>query len=131
MVAVLVISEGKTAVEMLRGVKKVLGKRVLKGMEAICLKSSFTKRTLQSKLNKIINKHLENDGVLILTDIYGSTQSNVCCSLLEKGQIELLSGYNMPMLIKAATLNQKSSLKELAKHLTDTGKKYIKHYKEQ
>ncbi len=65
-------------------------------------------------------------GFLILSELYGSTQTNVCLSLRHKGEVEILCGYNLPMLIKAASLNRLTTLPELVKLLTSGGRKHIR-----
>lgn len=129
MVGVIIISESKAAVEQLRTVKRVLGKRTLPHIEPVVIKSDFSARTLKSKINTAINKVKSPDGVLILTELYGTTQCNVCLDFIHTDQVELISGYNLPMLIKAATKHESSTLKKLAKEVKAAGEKYIKWVK--
>lgn len=110
---------------MLSTVERALGRGMVKGIVPVVIRSDFTKRSLTEKVNRAIRKIAAKDGVIILTELYGSTQCNICRDLLIKGEVEMVSGYNMPMLIKAATLNQEKSLAELVKILCQTAKKYI------
>ncbi|MBW1892432.1 MAG: PTS sugar transporter subunit IIA [Deltaproteobacteria bacterium] len=72
-----------------------------------------------------IEKVNQNRGVLILTDMFGGTPSNLSYSFLEEGRIEVLTGINLPILIKALNIRDKKSLADTAKELEDYGKKSI------
>ena len=65
------------------------------------------------------------EGVLILTDMFGGTPSNLSYSFLEEGRIEVLSGVNLPILIQAVSMRNKMKLDELAANLESFGKKSI------
>lgn len=128
MVGVIVISESKSAPELLKTVQRVLGQKRLPGIESLVIKSSHEQRTLQTKLNKAIKKIGADKGILILNELYGSTQCNICKDFISANSIELVTGYNLPMLIRVATNNQKASLRDLAKMAVDAGQKYIKRF---
>lgn len=130
MVGIIVISESKASTEMLETVAKAIGRKSFRGFIPLVIKSDFAKRTLEDKINQAIKRLGAKEGVAILTELYGSTQSNVCMEFLERGEVELVCGYNLPMLMKAATLNQKSTLAELVSALCETGKKYIRSFKQ-
>ena len=66
-----------------------------------------------------------NEGVIILTDMFGGTPSNLSYSFLEEGKVEVLSGVNLPILIKAVTCRKDLKLTELASTLESYGKKSI------
>lgn len=129
MVGVVIVSENRASVEMLKTVRRIVGKRNLKGLRAIVIKSGSNKTSLVSKLSKAIKKLGPVDSVLLMSELYGSTQSNVCRHMLHREKVELICGYNLPMLIKTATLNQKAQhLHELVGKIGDAGKKYIKNF---
>jgi len=67
----------------------------------------------------------EGDGVLILTDMFGGTPSNLSYSFLEEGRVEVISGVNLPILIRALGTRSESSLSELAANIEVFGKKSI------
>jgi PTS system mannose-specific IIA component len=79
------------------------------------------------KVSKAIKKVNEGDGVLVLTDMFGGTPSNLSLSFLEGGKVEVLTGVNLPMLIRLITLrdSDKKELMELARELKAYGKKNI------
>ncbi|MBW1890913.1 MAG: PTS fructose transporter subunit IIA [Deltaproteobacteria bacterium] len=80
---------------------------------------------LRSDIAKTIKKVKQKEGVLILTDMFGGTPSNLSYSFLEEGKVEVISGVNLPVLIKAVSAREKMALTELATHLEAYGKKSI------
>jgi PTS system mannose-specific IIA component len=80
---------------------------------------------LRGKIAAGIKKVRSEDGVLILTDMFGGTPSNLSYSFLEEGHIEVISGVNLPILIQAANTRDKMKLDELAVKLEEFGKKSI------
>lgn len=80
---------------------------------------------LRSDIAKAIKKVKQEEGVLILTDMFGGTPSNLSYSFLEEGKVEVISGVNLPILIKAVGSREKMALTDLAVHLETYGKKSI------
>jgi PTS system mannose-specific IIA component len=81
--------------------------------------------TLRKKIADAIQLVDRKKGILILTDMFGGSPSNLSYSFLEEGRIEVISGVNLPILIKAVSAREKMSLNELAKHLEIVGKNSI------
>ena len=81
--------------------------------------------TLRKKIADGIQLVDRKKGILILTDMFGGSPSNLSYSFLEEGRIEVISGVNLPILIKAVSAREKMSLNELAKHLEIIGKNSI------
>ena len=80
---------------------------------------------LRKKIKSGIQQVNQNQGVLILTDMFGGTPSNLSYSLLEEGRIEVLSGVNLPILLKAIHLREKEPLGEMVEKLVPFGKRSI------
>ena len=80
---------------------------------------------LRGKIAKGIKKVDQKKGVLILTDMFGGTPSNLSYSFLEEGRVEVISGVNLPILIKALNTQEKIELGEFAESLEAFGKKSI------
>jgi len=80
---------------------------------------------LQSDVANAIKKVQQDKGVLVLTDMFGGTPSNLSYSFLEEGKVEVISGVNLPILIKAVGARDKMALTDLAVHLETYGKKSI------
>jgi PTS system mannose-specific IIA component len=81
--------------------------------------------TLRKKIVDGIKKVDQKKGILLLTDMFGGTPSNLSYSFLEEGKIEVLSGVNLPILIKAIHSREKMELSELAESLEAYGQKSI------
>jgi len=80
---------------------------------------------LRKKIANGIKQVNQNEGILILTDMFGGTPSNLSYSFLEEGRVEVLSGVNLPILIKATNTRNKMNISELARTLEDAGRKSI------
>jgi PTS system mannose-specific IIA component len=80
---------------------------------------------LRKKIAKGIKEVNQNEGVLILTDMFGGTPSNLSYSFLEEGHVEVLSGVNLPILIQAVNNRNNMNISKLALNLVDSGRKSI------
>ncbi len=80
---------------------------------------------LRQKIAEGIKKVNQKEGVLILTDMFGGTPSNLSYSFLEEGRVEVISGVNLPILVKAINTRKKMELSKLAATLESFGKKSI------
>jgi len=80
---------------------------------------------LRKKIKQGISKVMTDKGVIILTDMFGGTPSNLAYSFLEEGKIEVLSGVNLPILLKAVTSRKRMDMEKLTNSLVEHGKKSI------
>jgi PTS system mannose-specific IIA component len=80
---------------------------------------------MRKKISAGIKAVDQGAGVLILTDMFGGTPSNISLSFLEEGRIEVLTGVNLPVVIRAAKMRKEKSLDELAQSLQTYGRKSI------
>ena len=78
----------------------------------------------RQEIQKAIRKVKKKDGVVLLTDMFGGTPSNLAISLMEEGKIEVISGMNLPMLVKLVRMRKKS-LGEAVKAAAESGSHYI------
>lgn len=123
MIGIVVVTHGALAEEFLSAMQYVVGPQ--KNVASVGI---FPNDNIQSRRDEILAKVREvNDGsgVVILTDMFGGTPSNLSISLLDKEKVEVVAGLNLPMLIKLAGLRSTATLKETAKAVEDAGKKYI------
>ncbi|OGP09991.1 MAG: hypothetical protein A2048_09560 [Deltaproteobacteria bacterium GWA2_45_12] len=125
MVGIVLISENSEAFEMLKTVQRLLGKP--KGIVAVKLKPGDTIIRMRKQLQDGIQKVSHKKGVLLLTHFYGSTQCNVCLEFVHKGVVELVSGFNLPMLVKLLTLHKTVPLKKLVPFIAQYGRTHIYH----
>ena len=94
-------------------------------LESVSIDLNENAEKLRNKISQGIKNVKGQEGVLILTDMFGGTPSNLSYSFLEEGRIEVLSGVNLPVLIQAASMRKKMKLDELATNLESFGKKSI------
>lgn len=123
MIGGIIISHGKLAEELLNAMTIILGEVV--NMEAISIGWYNDVEESKKKINKSLKRVDQKNGVLIFTDMFGGTPSNLSFSFLKDNQVEIITGANLPMLIKFASLQRSNNLKEVAKKVVEQGKKNI------
>lgn len=123
MIGVVIITHGNIAIEMLNSTKFIMGKA--ENMIAVGVDPKESVEELRSKINSAIKSVDQGDGVIILTDMFGGTPSNVGLSFLEEGRVEVITGVNLPMLLKLCTNREGWKLTELASFLKSYGQKNI------
>jgi PTS system mannose-specific IIA component len=124
MIGVLVVTHCRLGDALLEAADFILGERP-EAMVAVSIDLSENADKLRKKIADGIKKLNGDDGILILTDMFGGTPSNLSYSFLEEGRIEVISGVNLPILIRAASARKNQSLSELAANLEAFGKKSI------
>jgi len=102
----------------------ILGKRP-EAMVSVSIDLNENAEILRKKIAEGIKKVDQKKGVLILTDMFGGTPSNLSYSFLEEGHVEVLSGVNLPILIRAANIREDEDLSSLVVNLEAFGKKSI------
>jgi len=124
MIGILIVTHRQLGDALIDCTEFILGKRP-DAMDAISIDLSENAGDLRHKLENGIKKLKADRGVLILTDMFGGTPSNLSYSFLEEGRIEVISGVNLPMVIKAVNMRQEKTLSELAEQLESFGKRSI------
>ena len=81
---------------------------------AVSIEPTQSVDEMRSQISAALDAADQGDGVLVLTDMFGGTPSNISLSFLDEHQVEVVTGLNLPMLIKLATLRETKSLEELA-----------------
>lgn len=102
MIGVLIVSHGTLGESLLHCAAHVLGGPVPL-LEQLNVAAKDDPNAVLSQLQEMAARLDQGDGVLILSDIYGATPTNVVCRLLEPGKVEGVAGVNLPMLIRALT----------------------------
>ena len=123
MIGLVLVTHGKLALEFRAALEHVVGVQEQLMTIAIGADDNMEKRREDIvRAVKIVNT---DNGVIILTDMFGGTPSNLAISIMEPGTIEVLAGINLPMLIKLASVRSNSSLEDAIKAACDAGRKYI------
>ena len=123
MVGILIVTHGKLAQELVETTRIIVGKNV-ENIVPIIVDWNDDMSDLQKTISSAISKVDQGNGVLILTDMFGGTPSNISLSFLSE-KVEIITGVNLPMLIKIVNVGDRYSLKELAQMIHEQGKKSI------
>jgi len=92
---------------------------------AVAIEPTQSVEEMRSRIATALEAADRGDGVLILTDMFGGTPSNISLSFLEEHHVEVVTGVNLPMLIKLATLTETKSLEDLAAFIKQYGQRNI------
>jgi len=92
---------------------------------ALSVEPGQTVEEMRAAIEVTLKKADQGEGVLVLTDMFGGTPSNISLSFLKERKVEVVTGVNLPMLIKLATLKKERTLDELARFIRDYGQRNI------
>jgi PTS system mannose-specific IIA component len=124
MIGVVIVTHCRLAEELIAAAKLVVGEE-LKQFQPVSIGPSEGTEDIREKIIGAIRKVDQGQGVLILTDMYGGTPSNISLSFLEEKKIEVITGVNLPMLLKLATHPNGMDLEKLAVFITEYGQRNI------
>lgn len=123
MIGIVIVTHGDLGTELLRTAQEIVGK--LPGVEAISIHALEQIEKTRRKIETILQRVNDGSGVLILTDLFGGTPSNLALSYLEEGKLEVVTGVNLPMLMKLPSLREERDLRVLADKLARYGQRNI------
>ena len=123
MVGGLIVTHGRLAIELLNAAEMIVGE--IHGMAAVSLGWHDDVDTASTMIRNALERVRTPDGVLILTDMFGGTPSNLAMTFLAEGQVEVITGVNLPMLIKLANLSERSDLLAVARDMREHGRHAI------
>jgi PTS system mannose-specific IIA component len=124
MVGVVIVTHCHLAEELIAAAELVVGED-LKQFQPVSIDPKDGSEEIREKIISAIRKVDGGQGILILTDMYGGTPSNISLSFLEDKKIEVITGVNLPMLLKLATYQDDRDLESLAVFITDYGQRNI------
>jgi PTS system mannose-specific IIA component len=125
MIGALIVTHGNLAFELLNAAKQI--EADVSGIEAVPLDWSETVDTAREKIGEALQRVGRDRDVIIFTDMFGGTPSNISLSFLEKGHVEVVTGVNLPMVVKFAMVKQESKdLATVAHMITEKGSKAIR-----
>jgi len=123
MIGIVIVTHAALADEFVMANQQIVGD--VENIEPISIDPSDPIEEVQRRIKKAIRKVDTGEGILILTDMFGGTPSNISLSFLDKGKVEVVTGLNLPMLIKLSTLREEKSLEDLASYIRTYGQKNI------
>lgn len=123
MIGVLITTHGNLGKELIKAAELIRGS--LKGVIHISVDQIKGVEDLKKEISRAIKKLDQGRGVLILTDLFGGTPSNISLSFIKEGKVEVITGVNLPMLLKLPDIREEMSLKEFAQYIKEYGIKNI------
>jgi mannose PTS system EIIA component len=123
MIGLVVVTHGQLATQFVTAMEHVVGPQ--EAVAAICIEPDDDMETRRKDIAAAIVAVDQGAGVIILTDLFGGTPSNLAISLLETGRVEVIAGINLPMLIRLESARQKLSIVQAVAAARDAGRKYI------
>ena len=94
-------------------------------MRGVAIESNDPPESIRKQIAEAVKGVDQGDGILILTDMFGGTPSNICMTFLEPQKVEVVSGFNMPMLIKLANIKSDAGLMETVHFIQKYGQRNI------
>jgi mannose PTS system EIIA component len=123
MIGIVVVAHFNLAKQMVAATELIVGEQ--KQFESVDIFPDEDVDKIKKRLTDAVSIAETGDGVLIMTDMFGGTPSNISLSLLNEGKVEVVAGVNLPMLIKLITYREGRPLDELASFITQYGQNNI------
>jgi mannose PTS system EIIA component len=123
MIGMVLVTHGRLAAEFIAALEHVVGAQ--KQIAAVCIGADDDMEARRQEILRRISEVDTGDGVVLLTDMFGGTPSNLAISVMDRAKIEVVAGVNLPMLIKLASLRQGEGLQRSVAGAQEAGRKYI------
>ena len=123
MIGLIIITHGNLALELKSAMEHIIGSQA--DIEIFCINPDDDIDIQRNNIQNTIKEINKGNGIIMLTDMFGGTPSNLALGFLEPGKIEVLSGVNLPMLIKIGQLRDNKNLLEVVKEGKIAAQKYI------
>jgi len=123
MIGLVLVTHGKLAVEFRAALEHVVGPQSL--IETVSIGPDDDVERRRQDILEAVGRVNDGSGVILLTDMFGGTPSNLAISVMEEGKVEVIAGANLPMLIKLASVRSEKPLAEAIADAQEAGRKYI------
>lgn len=123
MIGLVIVTHGRLADEFVAAMEHVVGKQPQ--VRAIAIGAEDDMEQRRGEIAEAVGEVDGGDGVILLTDMFGGTPSNLAISLLGKGRLEVIAGINLPILIKLASIRDTLPLGEAVMAAQEAGRRYI------
>ena len=123
MIGMVLVTHGRLATELVNALEHVVGPQ--KKVASVCIGPEDDMEQRRREILDQVAKMDEGQGVVVLTDMFGGTPSNLAISIMDKAKVEVIAGVNLPMLIKLASVRQTFDLSNAVECAQDAGRKYI------
>jgi len=123
MIGMVIVTHGRLAAEFVAALEHVVGPQ--SAVAAVCIGPEDDMEKRRQDILRSVGEVDDGSGVVLLTDMFGGTPSNLAISIMDKAKIEVIAGINLPMLIKLASLRQTETLANAVRGAQEAGRKYI------
>ena len=123
MIGLILVTHGDLAQEFVAAMEHVVGKQ--DRIVPVCIGPNDDMEARRSEIADAIKEVNDGSGVIVLTDLFGGTPSNLAISLLRTGEVEVIAGINLPMLIRLAGARMEMSVTDAVVAARDAGRNYI------
>ena len=123
MIGLVIVTHGRLAQEFVYAMEHVVGPQA--GVVAVCIGPEDDMEQRRRDILKSVAAVDDGQGVILLTDMFGGTPSNLAISVMEQTRAEVIAGLNLPMLIKLASLRGRENLTTCVASAQEAGRKYI------
>lgn len=123
MIGLVIVTHGRLAEEFIAATEHVVGPQ--EAVRAVCIGPDDDMELRRQEILDAVQEVDGGDGVIVLTDMFGGTPSNLAISIMERSGIEVIAGINLPMLIKLARMRESASIEEAVAAAQESGRKYI------
>ena len=123
MIGMILVTDGKLAEEFVHAMQHVVGRQ--EAVETVCIGPNDDMEARRREISDAVKAVDAGQGVIILTDLFGGTPSNLAISLMQAGKVEVIAGINLPMLIRLAKARGCMDLAKATVAARDAGRNYI------
>ena len=123
MIGLVLVTHGRLAVEFVSALEHVVGPQ--RNVGAVCIGPEDDMEVRRNEILDAVARCDTGAGVVVLTDMFGGTPSNLAISIMDRARIEVIAGVNLPMLIKLASVRQSEPLVAAVQAAREAGRKYI------
>jgi mannose PTS system EIIA component len=123
MIGLVLVTHGRLAEEFKSALEHIVGRQ--DGIETVSIGAEDNLEKRRGDIRAAIAKVRGPEGAILLTDMFGGTPSNLAISFLKDGEVEVVAGLNLPMLVKLARIRNESPLGKAVLQAQDAGRKYI------
>jgi len=123
MIGLVIVTHGRLAEEFVLAMEHVVGPQT--GVLAICIGPDDDMEQRRHDILRAVGEVDNGEGVILLTDMFGGTPSNLAISVMDQTKAEVIAGLNLPMLIKLASVRSREDLPTCVAHAQEAGRKYI------
>ncbi len=123
MIGIILVTHGQLADEFLSALEHIVGEQ--KNIGSICIQAEDDMEKRRAEIFEAVGNVNDGDGVILLTDMFGGTPSNLAISLMSEESVEVIAGVNLPMLIQLVQSRQTQTLEDAVNEAAAAGRKYI------